>query len=195
MLRSSFYKINFSLLILSVCGAFVSANAQQSSSNTSLTIEVIEKIKPGKTKIDEVTKILGKPNKEIPFNKNGERLVTQIYLEGSPTSTRLSLIYDLETNTVDSFTWFPKENEKENYLKKVLKRYDYAHFKARQAEWINPHASPDEVFFEDVKLGLTITYLKTPNYVESIAWERPEKKKYQRAPTQQTSKIDYRIGG
>jgi hypothetical protein len=122
---------------------------------------------------DSVTLALGSPVKVIPVPGSKENL--WIYNDPNDGYHRLTLLFD-HNKKLQSLMWYVREREPEIELKNSQKHFPDAKFVGWDAPWENPHAAPDERFYSDKTKGISITFRKTRQEVESISWYNPNTK-------------------
>ena len=137
-----------------------------------LKLENVEKLKVAKTSRAEAQTLLKKPDKILLLKESSEEI--WLYLEGKYNATRLSLNFDSSTGLLQTIGWFVRENDLEAELEQSKARYETASFLSKEAEWVNSHAGPDDIYFSDQNMGLEIQYGKNRQKVKSITWRSPE---------------------
>jgi len=69
--------------------------------------------------------------------------------------------------------WNIYEDDPEKKFEVLKSQFRSAHFKRSEEEQLCSHLLPEEVYFDDEKIGLSITWLKTKKKVDSISWSVP----------------------
>ncbi len=81
---------------------------------------------------------------------------------------RLSVFIASQSDVIHSFAFFPDDKDKESDLKTALSLYPSAKWNIEPPEWINPHSIPNECFFEDNAIGVSVAYDRAFQKVQSI---------------------------
>lgn len=171
--------MNYRFLSFFLVFGLAGCQGLQTSSTTrpELSLSIAEEMHVGKTKQSEILARLGTPDRIIDLNDTnlgGQGKIWAYFADGIRSAGRISFSFPANSEIVDSISWDVREGDPEQKLDNALSRFKGANFvMARPKYWDNPHASPDEVFYNDLKSGLTITYLKTPKEVISLSWELP----------------------
>lgn len=141
------------------------------------SLQQVENIHVGETTQAEVLNLFGKPDRVIDLSQEkpkGQGTIWAYFAGEIKSVGRLS--FSFSANTVESISWDVRDGDPEQDLNTALSQFKDSKFvKVFPKRWDNPHSSPDEVFFEDTKRGLTIIYLQTPKRVEAITWSSPER--------------------
>ncbi len=127
--------------------------------------------------LGSIMKVFSLNEKRLRNGWNTEReipITEWLYLEGKYNATRLSLNFDSSTGLLQTIGWFVRENDLEAELEQSKARYETASFLSKEAEWVNSHAGPDDIYFSDQNMGLEIQYGKNRQKVKSITWRSPE---------------------
>ncbi len=144
-----------------------------------LSLSLAKEIQVGRTKQNEVISRLGQPDRVLDMSQTNLASNGKIwaYLEGGFESTgRISVSFPTDSDIVDSVSWDVRDGDPEQKLENTFSRFKETSFvKTRPRVWENPHSSPDEIFYEDSKSGLTIVYLQTPRRVAAITWVSPNR--------------------
>lgn len=150
-----------------------------SVSRTDFSLVQAEGIHAGEAKREEVLRRLGKPDRIIDLSQTDLKEQGEVwayFAGGVQSAGRISLSFPANSDLVDSVSWDVRDGDPEQNLESALSRFKGATFVRRRPKyWSNPHSSPDEVFYEDSKTGLTITYLQTPKEVTVISWVQPNR--------------------
>ena len=115
---------------------------------------------------------MGKPGKTESVRSSSNK-VAWVYFDERSAIERATLIIDKKSGQLVAKTWQVEDGDLEQRVDAALKRYPNAHFKRRELKWINPHIAPDEAYYEDQDLGLSIEVRKKRNEVFSITWTLP----------------------
>lgn len=139
---------------------------KQLSNTTVLHLSVVEQISLGSHQ-SIIEQRFGKPTetKDVFDSKDSMALV---YSDDSKTD-RATFIIDKKTGQLLAKAWQVEDGDSEQNVEVALKRYPKANFKKRDSKWIADF-SPDEAWYEDRKLGITIRVRKKRNEVSSIIW-------------------------
>ncbi len=144
-----------------------------------LSLSTAQQMHVGQTKRDELVQRLGKPDRIIDLsltNLGGNGTIWAYFAGGDQSAGRLSFSFSANSDTVDSISFDVRDGDPEQNLEKALSRFKGANFvKTRPQKWDNPHSSPDEVFYQDSKTGLTVVYLQSPKQVVAISWWSPSR--------------------
>ena len=108
---------------------------------------------------------------------------------------KTSFSFDAKTDKLLGVNWNVGDGDREQNLDFAKSKFKTAHFFKREAEQICSHFSPDEVYFEDKKLGLSITWRKTRKEVESISWGIQDNSRAVAEKPKSHPKINCSIGG
>lgn len=143
-----------------------------------LSLSLAKEIRVGQTKQSDVLKRLGKPDRVLELEDSGSRRMIWAYFsDNDPSVGRLSVSFPNKSDTTDAVTFTVRKGDREQDLDYALDQFKAARFrKELPKQWENPHSSPDEVFYEDSKSGLTIVYLQGPKRVTAITWTLPDRK-------------------
>lgn len=161
----------------------VGCTSSQKNSGYAITLHSISSLKVQQSDRHAARKLLGEPSKIVNIPRSTEE--TWLFLEGEYPSTRLSLTFDPTTGRLSSIGWFVRENDPEADLEISKQRFQDANFIQRDAEWVNPHAGPDEIYFLDDHLGVEIEFGHARQKVKSITWRPPGSGRNGQAPERQ----------
>jgi hypothetical protein len=131
----------------------------------------IEQLPLGSKKM-EVEHALEQPGKVEPVSTGGSKMAW-VYFDSESSLERATLVIDNSTDQLVAKTWEVESGDPEQAIDVALKRYPRAHFEKREPKWINPHAAPDEAYYVDSVLGLSIKFRKKRHEVSSITWTMP----------------------
>lgn len=140
-----------------------------------LSITRIETIEYGTTSVDDVAKILGKPDVVIPL-KDGHEIWS--YREKDSTGykgQRLNLRIEHSPSRIISATWVPFQGETLISKEGVLAQFKNANFLKKAVGWDSKqrhHFSNDEIYSDDHR-GISF-YLNThDNTVADVSFKKP----------------------
>lgn len=151
--------------------------ALRTHSRLALTLSLAKELQAGRTSEGEILSRLGRPDRIIDMsetNWGGKGKIWAYFEDGVESSGRISFSFPADSDKIDSISFDVRARDPEHELSYALSSFPEAKFvKYLPKYWDNPHASPDEVFYEDAAKGLTIIYMQTPKYVSTISWEIP----------------------
>ncbi len=138
---------------------------------TTLSFSLVEQIKLDSKK-ETIEQILGKPTQILPVaSLIGE--IAWLYAETKRNLIRATLVFNIKSEKLISKTWEIYDGYLEQNIDALLKKFPNAKFKRQNAKWINPHIAPDEAYYEDHNLGLSIEIRRLRNEARSITWTMP----------------------
>lgn len=162
-------------LILAFVSTLIAScsSVEKSESRQRLSLERALKLLPGKSDQNTIRSILGHADiiVQIPDSED----VAWIFNDKKTSHQKLSLVFD-SRKTLQSVLWLVSENEPEIKLENSKKRFPDAKFVSEDPPWENPHAGPYEKIYSDQEKGISITFRKTRQDVESISWFNPVEK-------------------
>lgn len=167
-MKARLYGIALFLVFVLSC-SMTSKKPYSNSDTQKLTLDLLEKIDLNST-AQRVKGLFGKPSEETIYRKNW---TAWTYKEKG--LGRITLVFENAQGKLVSKTWFIRPGEKEASIENSLNRYPQAKFKKRNAPWINPHYGPDEIYYEDSDLNLSIEVSQRRNEVNSISWRQKNK--------------------
>lgn len=131
---------------------------------------------PGATNKKQIAKVLGSPKKitnlkNFPESKETGELWE--YIESG--MTRLSISFESSNEILQGWAWSVPEGASEQNLKAALKQFPGASWEVETVKWVNPHHMPNECYFKDKKLGISIQYDKARNEVSYISRWNPSR--------------------
>ncbi len=139
-----------------------------------LQLETVEKLQLGHTDKDEIKKLFGNPDNIFNLEQFSETNETgEIWEFNENSYPRLSIYFEKESTLTHSITWGVRSGDPEQDLHTAKARYKTANWEARSAPFSNPHKTPDECYYEDRKMGISIEFRKTRKEVSSISWWNP----------------------
>lgn len=167
-------KMNLIFCILLLSQSLLSCSTLTNSSlgKRDLSLEYAKQLKPGTLTHSDIKKKLGNPDKIVPILDPSASKEAWLYLNQEKDSTRISFIFDQNSNLLSTH-WFTDTNEKETVLQFAINQFPQAHFIRTDAPWTTHHYAPNEQFYIDQSLGITIAYLMGNRYVESITFSKP----------------------
>lgn len=162
---------SFLLIVLSATSNCKTLSSSKVDSSEAIQLSKLEKIPLNSTQ-EEVEGILGKPRERVSIADSAED-VGWVYFDDK-NEDRATLVFNKSTRKLGAKTWLVKDGDSERRVEVALKRYPSARFKKREAEWVNPHIAPDEYYYEDPDLNLSIEVRFTRNEVTFISWYLPD---------------------
>jgi hypothetical protein len=162
----------FCTLLLSLSLLSCSTLTSSSIEKRDLSLDYTKQLKPGTLTHSDIKAKLGNPDKIVPILDPSAPKEAWLYLNQEKDSTRISFIFDQNLNLLSTH-WFTDNNEKETVLQFAINQFPQAHFIRTDAPWTTHHYAPNEQFYIDQSLGITITYLVGNRYVESISFSKP----------------------
>jgi hypothetical protein len=158
--------VAFSLLSLQLLTGCVALNSTDRENGVALKLSAIKKVKAGKTTKAEIEEWFGKADSIVPAeNRKGE-----FYHYKERTLERASFYFPSGSNTVDTISWEVFDEDPEQDLRTALQTYPDAKWEVKTVDWVNPHALPDECYFQDKRLGISIEFRRTRKEVTSLWW-------------------------
>ncbi|KYG61744.1 hypothetical protein AZI85_05830 [Bdellovibrio bacteriovorus] len=154
------------ILCLLLTALQLSACALLEKQHRELPASVLGLLSPGQSTTGEVTAKLGSPNMKVSLPDNE---TAWIYLNKESKSTRLSIIFDTPKSVIKSIHWFASSTDPEVQLNTAKKQFANDTFTAASSSWINPHASPDEVIYNNADSTVHIALRKSRNEVSAIS--------------------------
>jgi hypothetical protein len=131
------------------------------------------KIVPEKSDQNSIQSMLGPADLVMQIPDSDD--IAWIFKDTKTGHQKLSLVFNNQKR-LQSVLWLVSEDEPEIRLEISKKRFPDAKFVAKAAPWENPHAAPNEEFYVDDERGISITFRKTRQEVESISWYNPNLK-------------------
>jgi len=137
---------------------FVSVAADQTGKGQ-ISFAVFAKLGTVAPTKSALTKQLGRPVTVVPDSKQtGETWE----FDG------LTVFFEKQAETAHSWTWRVQEGFPEQNLKVAMSRFEGAKWEPETVKWVNPHHFPNECYFKDKKLGISIEYNRARKEVFSI---------------------------
>jgi len=134
-----------------------------------LGINIVEQLRPGTSTKKEIRKLLGTPDEVVDLSQLPNSKDKGELWEYERTGyARVSASFDSSSEVLVSITFNVRKEDREQNLRAALARFSGANWKVETTPWINPHAFPDECYFVDAKLGVSVEYRRTRNEVSSI---------------------------
>ena len=184
----------FPLIVLSGCQAIPA----KSGSRSELPLASAMRMQVGKTTKNEAIAQVGQPDRILDLGKSetNQPLKLWVYFANRDESSgRLSLSFPEDSDILNSITFGVRDGDREQDLEQALSQFKTSHFvKVLPKHWDNPHSSPDEVFYQDAKGGLSVVYLQSPKQVVAITWTSPSRTTTSEAETK-TAQFPYCIVG
>lgn len=148
-----------------------------------LTLEGMQRIQPSMTTKKTVRLLLGAPSEIVTLvpmetSKGGELWE---YDEGG--FNRLSIHFEPGKDALNYWIWSVVEGDPEQNIKIAMSRFRGGTWIPETEEWINPHAAPNDCYFEDKKTGLSIKYNLRRREVFSISKSSPSRTVSSAGPT------------
>ncbi len=168
--------LTFVFIFLSSCSSI-----ENPEPKGSFSLKEIMEIVPGKSDQDDVQSMLGSADlvMQVPNSED----IAWIFKDKKSGHQKLSLVFNNQ-KILQSVLWLVNEDEPEIKLENSKNRFPSAKFIAQDAPWESSHAAPNERFYVDEKKGVSITFRKTRQEVESISWYNPNNKSSaERKPT------------
>ena len=167
VLRNSFVISSF--VVMAACTTATTKEAVQN-----ISIGTFEKVSIGATE-SVVQKTIGIPQQNLKVKIN-KRIETVWFYEkpGVNAPQRAAVSFDINSQKVISKTFIPSEGEPEQALSFLLKnkfpsvKFETFHL-PRCADLV-----PPESMSVDYESGISITFNRSSEHVESIVWERPK---------------------
>lgn len=170
MARNTKLKFVISSIIF---GLAVSPHSDATERQLAPTLKQVESLEIGKTTRDGIKALWGSPYRIVAKERG---LVVWFYLNKDSTAQKASFNFN-EAGILRTKLYLVDDEEPESQVEAVFKHYPNSKFRRYEAEWINPHSAPDEIYYEDEKAGLLIEVHKTRNEVWSISWADPKSRK------------------
>lgn len=155
------------LLLPCLISFLAACTSLKTGTHNALSFNSIKKLTCGQDSEESVSSALGAPDKKIPMPESKEAL--WIYNDRKDGYSRVSMLFD-EHKKLQSVTWLVREEEPEIQLEVSQRIFPEAKFVAEDAPWENPHSAPDQRFYSDEQKGVSITFRKARQEVESIGW-------------------------
>ncbi len=160
-----FPQISQILLLLSLTGC----QSLLTNAKGAFTVDIIKQLKPGTSNNIQTTQLLGTPHRVIDLSQLPNSKETGELWEYDETGyTRLSIFFEANSFIVTTWTLNIRDGEPEQNLKNAIGKFSGSDWKVSTVKWINPHALPDICFFQDNRQGISISYRRTRQEVESI---------------------------
>lgn len=161
----------FLLIVFSFSAGSGCISAPQNGYSTHLiNLSKIEQLPLG-SNTKTIEQILGSPTEMQSIN-DLKNTTAWVYFDNHKIN-RVTLIVDKISGRLLAKTWQIEDGDLERDIQTTLKRYPKANFKLRHAKWIADFL-PDEAYYEDLALGLSIKVRKKRQEVLSISWFLPE---------------------
>jgi hypothetical protein len=181
--------LSFLTLIFAVCGCSTISGAQK---NSMLDFQKVQSINLGTTQ-NVVQDLLGHPSQVLQIS-SPENEVVWLYQAGKYNATRASFVFNTTSGILLSKTWEVRADDPEQKLERALQHFQDAKFTLREEEWINPHAAPDEIYYENRNVGIVIEVRKLRQEVAAITWLDPKSRSVAKNMQQPCVKFQKAIG-
>ncbi len=133
----------------------------------------LQQVKPAVTTKTEIERVFGRPSFTTAAQQEEGELW---YYGGEGAFFRASFYFPKNTEKVDTVNWQVSDTDPERQLQTALKLYPKAKWQIKTVDWVNPHALPDECYFQDSELGISIEYDRSRKKVASIWRWNPSRK-------------------
>jgi hypothetical protein len=148
----------------------------RTDSGNTITLEQVEKLKPGVTQSSEIAQVIREPNmKVMPPDEKGVEY--WLYFDPpSEQSTRFSARIDSKSGILQSMSWSNREGEFGAELNAMKARFASSQFVARERLTVAPngHAMSTDIIYSDSGRGLEFICENRSNQVDVISWKIPE---------------------
>lgn len=158
--------------IIASCLFFLlaSCSSLKSKEALDLSLDKVLHLTPNQDNQETVTAALGKPDQQMRALDPDDQI--WIYNDKKDGHQRLSLVFD-KTNKLQSVLWLVRSRDPEIQLENSKKKFPTAQFTTQDTPSANSHASAAERLYTDSKNGISITFRKARQEVETIGWSNP----------------------
>jgi hypothetical protein len=133
--------------------------AADQSHKGQISFSTFAKLGSGAPTKNALTKQLGKP---VAVAADSKQMGESWEYDG------LTVFFEKQADAAHSWTWRVQEGFPEQNLKVAMSRFSGAKWEPETVKWINPHHFPNECFFKDKNLGISIEYNRARKEVFSI---------------------------
>ncbi|MBI4402626.1 MAG: hypothetical protein HY537_00605 [Deltaproteobacteria bacterium] len=166
------------ILVISVCAITMGCShlAEKHLDAQQLTLDVLNRIKPGVSTANDVRGLLGTPGQITKLDEltaSKEKGEVWEYFEKGATRASITVGTD---NIVNFWGWYVYEEDEEHKLRTALDRFPDATWMVESVKWVNPHSWPNECYFTDNSKGVTVEFHRARKEVAVIERWNPTRK-------------------
>src|SRR3989338_5162919 len=159
----------YQVLVISMCAITTGCSHMEKGTGAQrITLDVLNKIKPGLSTGDNVRELLGIP-KEITkleqIKTSKEKGEVWEYFENGATRASITVGTD---NIMNFWGWHIYKEDQEHQLRTALDRFPDATWTVESVKWVNPHSWPNECYFTDNSKGVTVEFHRARKEVAMI---------------------------
>ena len=161
----------FLILVISIGCASAVGTHQIENSRNKISLSTVESLRMGTTTADEITHLLGKPDKILRM-KDGDNLWAYYEGVGDQRAQRLGLVLNEHATTVLTATLVLNDEDHLSQRKAAISHFSYAKFKTKRI----PHQTKDyyseDLICEDPVRGISMSINEADDTVAFLSFSQ-----------------------